>query len=55
MVMTRENKLVRLYIQLNEVHNSGRQVDRSKFTPEIVLKSAQEIMSPYKLTYKYCD
>ena len=55
MVIPRENKLVRLYIQLNEVNSAGRQVDRSKITPEIILKAAQKIMSPYHMAYDYCD
>ena len=55
MVIPRENKLVRLYIQLNEVNGAGQQVDRSKITPEIILKAAQKIMSPYRMTYDYCD
>ena len=54
-VIPRENKLVRLYIQLNEVNSTGKQVDRSKITPEIILKAAQKIMSPYELAYDYCD
>ncbi|GFF59206.1 phenol 2-monooxygenase, partial [Aspergillus udagawae] len=38
----------------------GRQVasskaDRSWITPEIILKSAQPILQPYKLDYAYCD
>lgn len=55
MIIPRENKLVRLYIQLTEVNNAGQQVDRSKITPEIILKAAQKIMSPYELAYDYCD
>lgn len=56
MVIPRENKLVRLYIQLKEVvpDASGR-ADRSKITPEIIFKSAQRIIAPYKLDYEYCD
>lgn len=56
MVIPRENKLVRLYIQLNEVKPdaSGR-ADRSKIKPDTILKAAQTILSPYKLTYEYCD
>lgn len=56
MVIPRENKLVRLYIQLKEVvpDASGR-ADRSKITPEIIFKSAQKIIAPYKLDYEYCD
>jgi hypothetical protein len=55
MVIPRDNKLVRLYIQLNEVNAAGKQVDRSKISPEMTLKSAQKIMSPYILTYNYYD
>ena len=56
MVIPRENKLVRLYIQLNEVapDETGR-ADRSKITPNSILKAAQKIMQPYSLTYQYCD
>ncbi|KAJ2896964.1 hypothetical protein MKZ38_005063 [Zalerion maritima] len=57
MVIPRENKLVRLYIQLTEVNAEGKskRVDRSKITPDTILKAAQKILSPYKLEYHYCD
>lgn len=56
MVIPRERRLVRLYIQLKEVvpDASGR-ADRSKITPELIIKAAQRIISPYKLTYDYCE
>ncbi|KAF3056019.1 Phenol 2-monooxygenase [Daldinia childiae] len=56
MVIPRENKLVRLYIQLKEVtpDASGR-ADRSKITPDIILNAARKILSPYKIDYEYCD
>ncbi|KAK2760613.1 FAD monooxygenase [Colletotrichum kahawae] len=56
MVIPRENKLVRLYIQLKEISTdvSGR-ADRSKITPEIIFGAAQKILSPYKIEYEYCD
>ncbi|KAM0410843.1 hypothetical protein ACHAPD_010656 [Fusarium lateritium] len=56
MVIPRENKLVRLYIQLKEVtpDASGR-ADRSKISPDIIFKAAQKIVHPYKLDYEYCD
>lgn len=56
MVIPRENKLVRLYIQLNEVHPdaSGR-ADRSKITPGLIFSAAQKILSPFKIDYEYCD
>ncbi|KAF2019176.1 phenol 2-monooxygenase [Aaosphaeria arxii CBS 175.79] len=56
MVIPRENKLVRLYIQLTEIKPdaSGR-ADRSKITPATIIAAAQKIIAPYKLTYEYCD
>src|SRR3954468_8473434 len=52
MVIPRENKLVRLYIQLKElVPDANGRADRSKITPEIILKAAQKILAPYKITY----
>ncbi|KAJ5130883.1 uncharacterized protein N7515_006922 [Penicillium bovifimosum] len=57
MVIPRENKLVRLYIQLQTTNyqKNGAKADRSWITPEIILKSAQRILHPYKLDYAYCD
>jgi len=56
MVIPRENKLVRLYIQLTTTNaEGGQKFDRSKITPEFILASAQKIMAPYKITYRYCD
>lgn len=56
MVIPRENRLVRFYIQLTEVKPdaSGR-ADRSQITPETILKAAQKIIAPYTLSYEYCD
>ncbi|KAI0842791.1 putative phenol 2-monooxygenase [Hypoxylon sp. FL0890] len=56
MIIPRENKMVRLYIQLKEVtpDASGR-ADRSKITPDLILSAAQKILSPYKIDYEYCD
>ncbi|KAL0939545.1 FAD binding domain protein [Colletotrichum truncatum] len=55
MIIPRENRMVRLYIQLKEVSAGGGRVDRSKITPDIIFKSAQKAFSPYKLEYHYCD
>src|SRR3954452_19134544 len=55
MVIPRENKIVRLYIQLTEVHAGGGRVDRSQITPEMIIKAARKIMSHYKIDYHYCD
>ncbi|KAK8088337.1 hypothetical protein PG997_003298 [Apiospora hydei] len=54
MIIPRENRLVRLYIQLTEVSTGGR-VDRSTITHEMIFKAAQKIIAPYKLEYHYCD
>ena len=56
MVIPRENRLVRLYIQLKEVtpDASGR-ADRSKITPALIFGAAQRIMHPYKIDYEHCD
>lgn len=56
MVIPRENKLVRLYIQLKQVtpDASGR-ADRSKITPDLIFGAARKILNPYKLEYEYCD
>ena len=56
MVIPRENKLVRLYIQLTEIKpdSSGR-ADRSQITPTTIIEAAQRIIAPYHLTYQYCD
>ncbi|KAE8396098.1 FAD binding domain-containing protein [Aspergillus alliaceus] len=57
MVIPRENKLVRLYIQLQATEHAqtGGKADRSWITPDIILRSAQRILHPYKLNYSYCD
>jgi hypothetical protein len=55
MVIPRENRLVRLYIQLKEVSAGGGRVDRSQITPEFIFRAAQKIIAPYKLEYHYCD
>ncbi|KAJ9306197.1 hypothetical protein DTO217A2_4313 [Paecilomyces variotii] len=55
MVIPREDKLVRLYIQLTTTEKGGGQHDRSKITPDMILKSAQKIMAPYKIDYEHCS
>jgi flavin-dependent dehydrogenase len=56
MVIPRENKIVRLYIQLTEIKPdaSGR-ADRSKITPNTIITAAQKIIAPYNLTYEHCN
>jgi hypothetical protein len=56
MTIPRERRLVRLYIQLSDITlEAGERVDRDKITPDLILKAAQRIMSPYKITYDYCE
>ncbi|EPE02360.1 phenol 2-monooxygenase [Ophiostoma piceae UAMH 11346] len=55
MVIPRENRLVRLYIQLTEVSVGGGRVDRSQIKPDMILSAAKKIMHPYKIDYHYCD
>lgn len=58
MVIPRENKLVRLYIQVTtsqKAADGSQRADRSWITPEVILESAQKIMAPYKLSYRKLD
>lgn len=58
MVIPRESKLVRLYIQLTTTNQDGQgaqKYDRSQITPETIIASAQRIMRPYKIDYRYLD
>ena len=55
MVIPRENKLVRFYIQLIETGAERGKVDRSKINPDMILRSAQKIIAPYKLDFYYID
>ncbi|KAL5356818.1 FAD binding domain-containing protein [Aspergillus floccosus] len=60
MVIPRENKLVRLYIQLTTTEHdggggTGGRADRSKINPDVIIQAAQKIMAPYKISYKKLD
>jgi phenol 2-monooxygenase len=58
MVIPRENKLVRLYIQLTtteRVGDAAAKADRSRISPQVILESAQRIMAPYELSYRRLD
>ncbi|KAF7915395.1 hypothetical protein EAE99_010168 [Botrytis elliptica] len=54
MVIPRENKLVRLYIQMTTTE-IGSKIERRSINPKMILDSAQKIMAPYKLDYETCD
>ncbi|KIW99995.1 uncharacterized protein Z518_10923 [Rhinocladiella mackenziei CBS 650.93] len=55
MVIPREDKYVRLYIQVTAMNADGEAVDRFKVTPENLLDAARKILAPYKLSYKHCQ
>lgn len=53
MTAPRENRLVRLYIQLEE---DGEEVKRrGEHSPRPLVELAEQTMKPYYLTYKHCD
>lgn len=56
MMIPRENRIVRFYVQLL---NPNTDVDipsvKASYTIDSILKTAQRIFSPYELTYDYCD
>src|ERR1700761_1930790 len=58
MVIPRENKLVRLYIQLTtteKIGEGGAKADRSKINPDVIIQAAQRIIAPYDLSYRVLD
>ncbi|KAL5357549.1 FAD binding domain-containing protein [Aspergillus floccosus] len=55
MTAPRENRLVRFYIHLDEDGKSKIGMDHSDIGPKDLVDMAQNIMKPYRLTYKYCD
>ena len=55
MVIPRENRLVRMYIQLTEVSVGSGRVDRSQIKPDMILSAAKKILHPYTIDYHYCD
>ncbi|KAK0941337.1 hypothetical protein LTR29_007181 [Friedmanniomyces endolithicus] len=59
MVIPRENKLVRLYIQLTNTSKvggeAGSKADRSNINPGVILESAQRILAPYTISYRILD
>ncbi|KAL8727856.1 MAG: hypothetical protein Q9181_005548 [Wetmoreana brouardii] len=50
MTAPRERGLVRFYIQMNDMSKSGV-LDRSRITPDSMLRAAQAIMKPYTLRF----
>ncbi|KAJ6788229.1 hypothetical protein PWT90_04373 [Aphanocladium album] len=59
MIIPRENKLVRVYVQLTTTEKIGDEAgsrgDRSGISPEVIIAKAQKIMAPYKISYRTLD
>lgn len=56
MIAPREGKLIRMYIQLNEMgYKDANDSARSEITPGLILEAAQKILKPYTLDSKYLD
>lgn len=58
MLIPREDKLVRLYVQLQTqtfAKEGEPRFDKSIYTQAHILEIANTILSPYRLTYEYCD
>ncbi|RJE19593.1 hypothetical protein PHISCL_08063, partial [Aspergillus sclerotialis] len=56
MLAPRENRLVRLYIQLQGTDELEKEVlKQTESSPQALVKIAQQTLKPYNLTYKHCD
>jgi phenol 2-monooxygenase len=55
MIIPREKGLVRFYVQLQERAEQGQRVNRTKFTPEMVIANAQKIFEPYSFDVSQLD
>ncbi|KAF7159443.1 hypothetical protein CNMCM6106_006716 [Aspergillus hiratsukae] len=56
MTAPRENRLVRLYIQVKGDRQLEQMAqDHSEDTPRALIAAAEKWMSPYRLSYKHCD
>ncbi|KAF2859052.1 hypothetical protein K470DRAFT_250053 [Piedraia hortae CBS 480.64] len=59
MVIPREGRLVRLYIQLTTTSKTsdraGEKADRSGITPDTIMASARRIFAPYNISYRRLD
>ena len=54
-IIPRESKLVRIYVQLLEVEAGSVAKDNWGTNPEKILERARKIFAPYTLRYTYCD
>lgn len=56
MLIPRENRLVRFYVQLLHANSDkDRAAVKSAYSVGALLMAAQRVLSPYELTYDHCD
>ncbi|KAI1137625.1 FAD binding domain-containing protein [Hypoxylon sp. FL0543] len=55
MTVPREDRLVRLYVQLGETAQGKSLVKTEDVTPEMILSYARRIFEPYRIGFKICD
>ena len=62
LLIPRERKLVRIYVQLNDIDNAngnvngtGTEIERSAITSEMILEAAKKIFQPYTLNWGYIE
>lgn len=56
LLIPRERKLVRIYVQLNNIKGAdGTEMERSAITSEMILEAAKQIFRPYTLEWGYIE
>ncbi|KAI4255270.1 MAG: hypothetical protein L6R42_006817, partial [Xanthoria sp. 1 TBL-2021] len=56
LLIPRERKLVRIYVQLNNIKSAdGTEMERSAITSEMILEAAKQIFRPYTLEWGYIE
>lgn len=55
MTVPREDRLVRLYVQLEQTEAGESPIKPEEATPEKILEFAKPIFSPYNLDFDVCD
>ncbi|KAL8850998.1 MAG: hypothetical protein Q9221_004081 [Calogaya cf. arnoldii] len=56
LLIPRERKLVRIYVQLNDMKNpDGTEMERSAITSKMILEAAKRIFQPYTLDWGYIE
>lgn len=55
LIIPRERKLTRFYVQMAEVEASSGRDARASINPATIFAQAKKVLAPYTLDYKYCD